>query len=408
LDICLVGIEIIPSKNGGFTGGLVNNVIRIAKNLTDKGHNVRIITSDINDVLGGKVCRFPWAELCPIRTHGEYCSMRSNLEFLLKFLLSFLTNKEYRTFDIIHFHSAYAIFSIIPTILNSIYKMPTVFTLYSPVLKGPLNDRKGLYQLLSSKHFSKICLFNAGELTVVSENIKSSLSLIGLEGRCTTFIPPLIDIILFNPHMPKDEMRGRFGLPLDVPIIFYCGNWAVWKGVDLLIEAMPDILKEFPHVKLVTAWGEPYDWYDDRKNSLSKRISDLDLSGAVIEFGVVRDINQLMATSDFFIAPFRNTDGVADQPLSLLEAMACGKPVIATRVGGITEIIKHGYNGLLIEPESIDEIKGSLLSLLKNKAFSERLGANAAKYVAENYSMLSVINNLEKLYRKVINNHRGN
>lgn len=407
MKICFIGVEIVPSKDGAFTGGLVNNVVRLGKGLSEKGHDVYVITSDTNNILHGKNLSLPWGEISPITIHGEYASTKSNAEFLIKVIPKILWEQHKSKFDLLHFHSAYPVFALIPTLLNIFSKLPVVFTLYSPIRSKPVKDRKGTYQRLSSIFFSGILLSHAGTITAMSENTKKSLIDVGFE-KDVAFTPPAIDTRIFNPSSPKQQKREELGIPADAPMVLYCGNWAVWKGVDILIEAMQELIKENPNIKLVTAWGEAYDWYDERKARISKKIKQLGLERNVIELGIVNDIQLLMAACDVFVAPFRNTDGVADQPLSILEAMACGKPVIATNVGGIPEIVKHNINGLLVKPGDVHELKNALLYILGNKKVAEAMGDNAAKYVAENYSIDVVVENMEQVYEEVILNYSGN
>jgi glycosyltransferase involved in cell wall biosynthesis len=408
MKICFVGVEIVPSREGAFIGGLANNVVRLAKGLSKKGHSIHIITSDTNNVLHNKALSLPWGEISPIPIHSEYVSTKSNAEFLIKVIPKILREQHERKFDMLHFHSAYPVFALIPTLLNIFSKFPIVFTLYSPIQYRPLKDRKGTYQRLSSKFFSRFFLSHAGKITVVSKNIKKSLLGIGFEEEDIVFTPLVIDTDFFNPLLPKQQKREELGTPIDAPTILYCGNWSVWKGVDILIAALPELVKEYPYIKLVTAWGEAYDWYDERKVIISKMMKELGLDENVIEVGIVNDIQLLMAACDVFVAPFRNTDGVADQPLSILEAMACGKPVIATNVGGIPEIVKHNINGLLVKPDDVHELRNALHYILGNKKEAEEMGYNAAKYVAENYSVDVVVENMERVYEEVISNYSGN
>ena len=408
MKICFVGMEIVPSKRKAFVSGLANNVVRLAKGLSKKGHDIHIITSDVNNVLQKKILSLSWGRIYPIAIHSKYGSPIIGAEFLIKVLPKILKEQHEKDFDIFHFHSAYPPFALVPTLSKVFLKKPTIFTLYSPIQSKPLKDRKIIYQKLSSPLFTRLFLSNAGKITVVSENIKKSLMNIGFKEDSITLSQPIIDINIFNPSLPKQKKREEWGIPNETQVVFYCGNWAVWKGVDILIDTMPELTKKYPDIKVVTAWAEAYGWNEERKAMISKKIKDLFLDENVIEIGIVKDIQLLMAACDVFVAPFRNTDGVADQPLTILEAMACGKPIVATNVGGISEIVKPGVNGLLVEPDNVHELKNALLYLLENKKEANRMGNNAAKYVAENCSVEVVVEKMERTYEEVISNYSGN
>lgn len=402
MRICFVGIEIVPPKDGAFIGGLDNNVVRLAKGLSNRGHDIHIITSDVNNVLHNKILSFSWGKIHPVCIYSKYNSPGIGVEFLIKSIPKIIREQPKKKFDIFHFHSGYSAFGLVLTLSNVFLKVPTIFTLYSPIQSKPLKDRKGIYQRLSSKFFTRLFLSNAGKITAVSRNTKKSLRNIGFEEENIVFIPPVIDTSIFNPSLPQQQKRDELGISKEAPVLLYCSNWAVWKGVDILIDAMPELIEKYPDMKLIIAWGEAYDWHDERKAMISKKITNLDLDKNIIELGIVNDIQLLMAACDTLVAPFQNTDGVADRPLTILEAMACGKPVVTTNVGGIPEIITHKINGLLVEPDNVQELKDAVLYIIENKNEAIDMGDNAAKYVAENYSVDVVVQKYEKVYEDLI------
>jgi glycosyltransferase involved in cell wall biosynthesis len=359
-------------------------------------------------MLKNKVLATTWGRIHPIHIHGKLGSVRSEAEFLIKVIPKIMKDNFRKKFNILHFHAAYPIFGLIPLLSNVIVKTPAIFTLYSPVQLKPLKYQEGVHQRLYFPRFSKFFLSKVGKTTCMSENIKKSLMRLGFEEDVMVYTPPVIDTDIFNPSLLKQQKREELGISKETPVVLYCGNWSRWKGVDVLINTMPELISEFPDVKLITAWGEAYDYLGKQKVMISKLIKNLHLDKNVIELGVVKDIQMLMAACDVFVAPFRNTGGVADRPLSILEAMACGKPVIATNVGGNPEIVKHKINGLVVEPGNIHELKNALLYILGNKNEAEKMGENSAKYVAENYGVDIVVEKIERTYEEVIQDYSGN
>ena len=409
LKICFVCFEAIPSKEGVFVGGTASNVAKLAKGLSQRGHKIYVLTSDINHIYQGGIISTSWGKIYPIPVHGKYGSVISGGDFLIKVICMMIKNKFNKKFDVIHLHSAYPPLGLITLLSGAILKIPKVFTLYSPVQSTPLNDRKGLraYQHLSTPLFTRIFFSNV-KLTAISKNVKSSLIKIGFKEKDVPLIPPPIDTDIFNTNRATQSCKREFGLSEDTPVILYCGNWAEWKGVDVLLESMNEVVKSFPEAKLITAWAELYDWYDDRKRMLDQRIDAFNLKTNIIEKGIVENMWKLMATADVFVAPFLNTDGVADWPLSILEAMACGTPVVATKVGGIPEIVKHHENGLLVEPSNKFELANAIIYMLENKKESKRMGINGAKSVSEKFKTERVVDELERVYEGVISNYSGN
>jgi glycosyltransferase involved in cell wall biosynthesis len=400
MRIIFIALEVAPSKEGAFTGGLVNNVIRLSESLTRAGHNVKIITTDVNNYQKEDVQKYKWGTIHAVKVSGKYVSLKSNLEFLLKILPVLKEEEKNSKIDVIHVHSAYSLFGIVSYWISIFFKTPLVFTLYSPVHSSPLNDRKGFYQLFSSALFSKFFLNKVGRLSCLSENIKKSLKEIDIN-KDISVIPPIVDTAVFDTNLDGSKKRKELGIPLESSVILYCGSWTKWKGVHLLIESIGELEKDFPDIKLITAWGEPYDWYDERKRELDKLIQSQGLGGNIIELGIVKDMQNLISACNIFVAPFLNIDGVADPPLSVLEAMACGKTVIATNVGSMSQIIKTGENGYLIDPNDLSELTDTLRKTILSPRNGNQIGKNATKFVSENYSADAVSSILIDVYNNV-------
>lgn len=395
-------MEVVPAKDGAFTGGLVNNVIRLSKSMTNAGHNVKIITTDVNRSLEKETQEFNWGTVRAINVNGKYSSVRNNIDFLLKIIPVLKNEEKLNKIDMIHVHSAYSLFSAVSFLASFFLKKPVIFTLYSPAYNAPLNDRKGFYQVLSSGLFTKFFLTRSGKLSCLSQNIKRSLSDLGIE-KDIKIIPPIVDPGVFSPNLNAFKKRNELGIHNASKVILYCGSWTEWKGVHLLVQSLEELKKDFPDIKLITAWGEPYDWYDERKSKLNELIHLLGLHENIIELGVVNDMQNLMAACDIFVAPFLNIDGVADPPLSILEAMSCGKIVVVTKVGSLPQIIKEGSNGFLVNPNDVYELTGALRNALFYLENGNKIGINAADYVSRYYSSSTVTRILLDIYDELKN-----
>ncbi|GAG19924.1 unnamed protein product, partial [marine sediment metagenome] len=119
----------------------------------------------------------------------------------------------------------------------------------------------------------------------------------------------------------------------------------------------------------------------------------------VIPLGILSDVGQYVAASDMFIAPLSSIRGIVDYPLTILQAMACGKPVVATTVGGIPEIIEHGQTGLLVQPNDGAGLAKAIMYLLADKDRAIRMGKRGAKYVPDRFSPAVVGDELEDILR---------
>ena len=399
MKICFVGLEIIPIKSGVVLGG-ISNVVQLSKELSSRGHRILVLTSDVNRVCHG-ILSEPWGQIHPHPVHGQYTSVRSSAEFLIKVIHSIVREYHQERFDILHFHSSYPAFGLISLLSRAVVRAPKVFTLNSPIQPKPLRDRKGIYQRLSSPFWARLFLSGV-KLIAINQNVKRSLISTGFNKSAISLLPPAIDTARFNAHLDSTLKREELKVNKETPLILYCGNWAKWKGIDILLESMVSVVRELPGARLITAWGEAYDWYDKRRKAISQKIQALHLEKNIIELDIIPDMERLMAASNVFVAPFLNTDGVVDSPVSILEAMSCATPVIATRVGGIPEIVNHKQNGLLVPPGNPSELASAILYLLKNKGESRRMGAKGAELVSQRFSVEMVVDRLEEIYQEMI------
>jgi glycosyltransferase involved in cell wall biosynthesis len=396
MKVCLVGLEIIPQINLSFYGGLANNVINIAKGLKSKNkYEFKIVSSDSRRVLSGPLAT-PWADIYPIETRAQFTSSLFGFEFLLKTLKSLLTDRSLSDCDIVHVHSAYPVLGLTSQLASLLPRAKSVFTLYSP-LSSFAAGRGHFLRKIPQRSLSKMFLSRIHKIVVVSKNVERSLRSAGFGQDRISVIPTAVDTQLFNSRISGKQTRLELSLD-DDPVILYCGNWTPWKGVDLLVDSMKKVTQEFPSAKLLLAFGEPIEWHLENKLLIQKKIRDLEIESNIIEIGFVDEIWRLMAACDVFVAPFRDTREVADIPLAILEAMACGKAVVATRVGGIPEIIRHCENGLLVNPNDSIGLGEALCSLLKNQQMSEELGNNASKYAIQNHSLEIVAEKMEFVY----------
>ena len=323
--------------------------------------------------------------------------LRNGAEFVGRSILDFSIRQ--KSIDILHVHSGYAIMGTVPGFLKIYKHTPMVFTLYSPLAKNSVETHDKFYRYLSTGTFATYCFRRLDKIIAVSENVKNSLIDVGIDEKKLSVIPPSVDTSRFNSNV-QGYSKEQFGIANSSPMILYCGNWSKWKGVRFLIQAMPDILKSFPDAKLVLAWGEPHNWYDDRKLAINHLIHNLKLQSSVIELGIVENIERLMATCDVYATPFISTAGVADLPLVILEAMACGKPIVATDVGGVREIVRNKQTGYLVEPGDCKKLAQAINNVLSDRNNATNMGRLASEYVIKNHNIEITTSKTQLIYEQ--------
>jgi glycosyltransferase involved in cell wall biosynthesis len=176
----------------------------------------------------------------------------------------------------------------------------------------------------------------------------------------------LFDFVAISSLMPSSS-SGKYILFLGYP-------WFL-KGVDILIKAFHLISEEFPEYRLKIVGYCPDRTYFEKLVNGNERI---ELCKPVF-YGEAMD---LMSRCALFVLPSR-TEAMGRV---LLEAMACKKPIIASRVDGIPHYVKHGFNGLLFEPEKVEELAGHIETMLSNLGYASRLAENGHHYVHEHLS----------------------
>ena len=202
-------------------------------------------------------------------------------------------------------------------------------------------------------------------------------------------IPTGIDTGYF---VPGDRMaaRARLGLPSEGVFIGIVATLRSWKGHRYLIEAFAGL--EDKRARLVIVGDGPM------RDALVELIDTLNLRERVIMPGNQRDVLPWFQAMDIFALPSYANEGV---PQAILQAMACGLPVISTTIGGIAEAVQDGITGVLIEPHSVEKLSAELRSLLQDKHRRDRLGVAAASHARTNFGREHMLDAMEAVFREV-------
>ena len=414
MKICMLCPEIGNAGGNAFIGGHVNNVIRLSKVLFDRGHEITVITTPHRypgDELNNEL---EWAEIFCLPISGSYLSSKYGIEFALKTLRKVRKLHAIKKFDVIHGHSGYSMLGLITGISGKITRVPSIHSIYSPI--QPIFSHNTV-MFFSNRILSKFYLSQVNKIIVATKNVQRSLIMAGVPHYKIEMVPPGIDTSIYNPSISGDGVRKYFGIDSDQPLLLYVGSLTKKKGNHVLIEVLRVLVKQLPDIKILMALNMPISNYEKEDTSklcsietfkIKEKIKSYGLDTNILPIGIVKNMPQIMAASDLFITPFLNTDGIVDYPISLLEAMAVGKPVIATRVGGIPEIVKHKENGLLVEPNNVDELVAAILYMLNNKEEAKDMGKEGAKIISENFRLEILVGELERIYGEVISNYSGN
>jgi glycosyltransferase involved in cell wall biosynthesis len=399
MRICVVCLGLGDVDKKPLIGGHENTVIRLCKELYTRGHEIVIITTpslNFSD-LQSKVISLKWGKIFSLPLSAPYGSLRYGLEFMLRALYKMkkLHNKE--KFGIIHGHSGYPVLGLVTGICGKILNIPSVHTLYCAI---PISGYKSL--------LNRFYLLPVDKIISLSKNTEQSLRMVGILQERIKIVPPMVDVSSFSLSGSGGEINKNFKLKSSCPLLLYVGDLTKTRGLDILIDALSIVAKQFPSTKLLMAVNMPLEKYERKKLEIKEKISSLGLDDDVIPLGIVNNMPQIMAASDIFIAPYTDIESIADYPVSILEAMAAGKSVIASKVGGIPEIIAHQKNGLLIRPNDPIVLADAIIYMLNNKEKTIKMGLKGAKLVSEKFKTEIVVDELERIYEEVILNYSGN
>lgn len=213
----------------------------------------------------------------------------------------------------------------------------------------------------------------------------------GINSNRVTLIQNAIPCEQYFAPEQRLECRKELGIPLDSMVLGYIGRIQKVKRIDLLLTAINQIRNYHPNIHLIIT-GE-----GDARNRLQLYAEELGISNHIIWTGFRQDIPRILSALDLYIQTSTN-EGLS---LSLLEAMAAGKTIITTEVGGNSEIIKHDINGWLLKNDSINEIVNAAIFLIDHPEVRERLSATGFEYVKENFSLNSMVAGYRNLYKQI-------
>jgi glycosyltransferase involved in cell wall biosynthesis len=201
-----------------------------------------------------------------------------------------------------------------------------------------------------------------------------------------------VDIAQFSRDGAAAEIRAELGIPADVPVIGTVGRLSADKGgQDVLIRAVARLRQAYPAARLVVVGDGAL------RPKLEQLAARLDLGAAVIFTGVRADVPRLLDAMDMFVLPSLREA----LPVAVLEAMASARPVVATNVGGVHEVLRDGETGLLVPPGDPAALAAALQRLVSDRALATRLGAAGRARVEAAFTIEQMVRRIEHLYSEL-------
>jgi len=281
--------------------------------------------------------------------------------------------------DVLHLHMVHA------TIIGGL-------AAFLPTRAKVVVSKHYLYSMLSRTALRVVDRFftnRADAVAAVSKAVADDLERHGIAAGRDRVIHNGIDLDAFDGRSSKP---ASVDLSESAPLLASFGNLHPRKGHEYAVMAMPDILREHPTARLMLVGEGPRHAY------LEALAKSLGIQASIMMRGFEPNVPALMLSVDVCVHPS------LDEPfgIALLEAMAAGKPVVATSVDGIPEIIEHGANGLLVPPRDPKAIADAVLALLRNEPFRERTGAAGRARVEREFTIQETVRSYEALYEQIV------
>jgi glycosyltransferase involved in cell wall biosynthesis len=281
--------------------------------------------------------------------------------------------------QLVHAHLPWA--GILARIVGRLTGIPVIYTEH--------NKQERYHTATRIMNLSTLNL--ASRVIAVSEDVRSSIisNKRGLTVPVSTVLNG-VNTDHFNRSVKTvGDIRQKLNIPPHAPIVGTIAVFRVQKRLDLWMDIAQKISERVPGVHFVIVGDGPL------KEDLLKKRNDIGMNDRIHMPGLETEIRPYLFSFDVFMM----SSIFEGLPIALLEAMSMGCPVIATRAGGIGEVIRHEEDGLLCEINDPDKLVDYAVALLSSKEMTQQYGERSRKRILEHFSMNAMVKELETLYR---------
>ncbi|HEY9738500.1 MAG TPA: glycosyltransferase family 4 protein [Trichocoleus sp.] len=202
----------------------------------------------------------------------------------------------------------------------------------------------------------------------------------------------------FTPATNRQEARSQLSLPADIPLISYVSRLDRDKGLETLIRAFDQAMQQGLTAHLAIA-GKPHNQRPEYLDTLKSLVHSLSLANHITFLGHVSQPQQVYQASDLMVLPSEWPEPFAR---SLLEAMACGIPVLGSRMGGIPELLSGPFSRHLFEAGSVEELASKLQQFIHWREQEPDLGQRCRDHIAQNFNLTKTVDGVEAALLKAL------
>jgi glycosyltransferase involved in cell wall biosynthesis len=359
---------------------------RVRKHLTfvskyfDKIYIVTLDHKNFTMDLG--ISKVSHINLCPLNAPRFLKAVMGTIIGVLK-LINYLKQENGKRVAI--FSSPYALYAVFAARL---FKIPLVVDFkYDPTTQPSIN-LWGVFRRLVLNLLIDISLTSATLIRVTTPLLKQSVVKRGIAPEKIIIVPNYADEEIFSPKVSGYAVRKKLSVSSNEKVIMYIGRLSPEKGIDILIKAFSIVKEEIKNTTLIIVGDGP------EKGKLMEQCKRLNLLDKVKLVKPVPNnkVPYLLASSDIIVLPSYSEGN----PKILVEAMMMGKPIVATNIPGINDVVENKKEALLVKPGDPVALAHAIKTLLNDKTLASTLAFNARKRALEKYSKLALLN----LYRE--------
>jgi len=296
--------------------------------------------------------------------------------------------------QIVHSYNFYA----------NMFAIPAAKLAGVPVTIASIRDR-GVYLTPAKKLVQKYVCRLADCILVNAESIREWLIEDGYQADKITLIRNGIDLSIYG-NKPKDvNLHREFGFPESSHLVMMVSRLDPQKGVEDLLQAAAIIIRDCPQARFLIV-GERL--HSDNSinraagvefiSKLEQQVTNLGLDAYVKFTGYRADVPELLTQATVSVLP-SYSEGLSN---ALLESMASGIPVVATRVGGNPELVKHDKCGLLVPPRDPEALAGAISAIIQSPELARTYGACGRQRVKDHFSLQRMVQDTQELYMKLL------
>lgn len=287
--------------------------------------------------------------------------------------------------DVVHSHMLRA--NIPGTVLGRLARVPVIVT-HEHIWSF---DGRPLRRLLDREVVARLSDLS---LAVSEDNRRR---MVEREGIAPDRVRVLRNGLPERPGPTSRDVRAELGIGHDVPLIGAIGRLTPEKAFEILVEAMEELKADVPGVRAVIVGDGP------ERDRLRGLIDERGLGREVLLAGRRSDVSDVLAALDVAVLSSK----IEGSPVALLEYMAAAKPIVATRVGGVPELVHDGVHALLVDPGSPAAVAGGIRRLLGDRRRGATMGEAARRRQREQFGMKAMVDRLQDIYLELYARQRS-